>query len=603
MEAKHGSPPYKAPGPDGIANIVFQRCPLLIDYLLPLFNPAINLRTYYDPWRESITVILRKPGKPDYSTPKAYQPIALLNTTMKLLSAIVTDRTSFILKSHNLLPNTHFGGRPGRSMEDSLHLLENTIRHAWRQGQVISALFLDIEGAFPNAVTDRLIHNMKRHRLPPEIISFISRMLHGRKMKLRFDDYTSEWFNITNGIGQGDQLSMILYIIYDSDLVRTAAGKHELTLAFVDNTAFLPIGKTFQETHQILCDMLERSGGGFEWSTLHNSRFAPSKFALIDFTMNRSKERPPLVVKGVTITPSPTHKFLGVILDQELRWRKHASYATTKGARYTMLLRQLSKTAQGVPTKLIHQLYQMVVIPRTLYAASVWLRPTYNTETDEAIRGSNGTTKKVEQTQRTVMLAITGAMRSSPTDSLEIHANLLPGPLVIQRILHNSFLRISTLPNHHPLNSIVTRIAKRGTVKRHKSALHCLAQNLAVDPSRTELIHPRPIHPDSHTPFTTSIAASKKEAIAEFHRCNNRTMIFTDGSCTNGKVGAAASLYVNFNHVATLRYHLGNETEHMVFEAEAVGLILAAHLLLIRNEVTFPPTIFADNQAVIRSGA
>jgi len=243
--------PYKAPGPDGVANIVFQRCQNLIDYLLPLFNAAVNLRTYYNPWRESITVILQKPGKPNYSQPKAYHPIALLNTTAKLLSAIIADRMSYILESNNLLPTTHFGGRPGCSTEDSLHLLENTIRHVWRQKKVVSALFLDIEGAFPNAVTDRLIHNMKQHRLPPKIVGFTERMLNGRRTKLRFDDYTSEWFNITNGIGQGDPLSMILYIIYDSDLVRVAKGKHELTLAFVDDTAFLAIGKTFQETHEI----------------------------------------------------------------------------------------------------------------------------------------------------------------------------------------------------------------------------------------------------------------------------------------------------------------------------------------------------------------
>ena len=80
-------------------------------------------------------------------------------------------------------------------------------------------------------------------------------------------------------------------------------------------------------------------------------------------------------------------------------------------------------------------------------------------------------------------------------------------------------------------------------------------------------------------------------------------MIFTDGLCTNGKVGAAASLYVNFNHIVTLRHHLGNETEHMVFKAEVVGLILTADLLLIRNEVAFPVTIFTNSQAVIRSGA
>ena len=62
------------------------------------------------------------------------------------------------------------------------------------------------------------------------------------------------------------------------------------------------------------------------------------------------------------------------------------------------------------------------------------------------------------------------------------------------------------------------------------------------------------------------------------------------------------SLYLNFTHIATLCYHLGNDSEHTVFEAEAVGLILAAQLLLTRSEASFPATIFVDNQAVIRSG-
>jgi len=39
-----------------------------------------------------------------------------------------------------------------------------------------------------------------------------------------------------------------------------------------------------------------------------------------------------------------------------------------------------------------------------------------------------------------------------------------------------------------------------------------------------------------------------------------------------------------------------------VFEAEAAGLILAAHLLIMRPETSFPASILVDNQAVIRSG-
>ncbi|EIW77152.1 hypothetical protein CONPUDRAFT_62821, partial [Coniophora puteana RWD-64-598 SS2] len=54
------------------------------------------------------TIILHKPGQPDYSTPKAYQPIALLDTLAKILSLCVTKNLTFLAETHNLLPPTHF---------------------------------------------------------------------------------------------------------------------------------------------------------------------------------------------------------------------------------------------------------------------------------------------------------------------------------------------------------------------------------------------------------------------------------------------------------------------------------------------------------------
>lgn len=98
---------------------------------------------------------------------------------------------------------------------------------------------------------------------------------------------------------------MVLYIIYNSDLVEVAksTGGVEKMLAFVDDTVFTAIGKDFHETHRILQDMLNRPGGGFEWSKDHNSRFEPSKFALLDFSMNSTKEHPPMNIKGAVISP------------------------------------------------------------------------------------------------------------------------------------------------------------------------------------------------------------------------------------------------------------------------------------------------------------
>ena len=151
-------------------------------WLRPSFHhpPQSPQSLYYPPWREFNMIVLRKPGHPDYSIPKAYRPIALLNTTTKLLTLIIADQLSHIIETHHLLPTTHFGGRPGRSTTDSLHLLEATVKNAWRAHKVVSALFLDIEGAFPNAVTNHLIHNIKRHKIPNSLINLTEQVLLNR---------------------------------------------------------------------------------------------------------------------------------------------------------------------------------------------------------------------------------------------------------------------------------------------------------------------------------------------------------------------------------------------------------------------------------------
>ena len=54
--------------------------------------------------------MLRKPGKARYDMPKAYRPIALMNTVGKLLSAVVAEDLSYMCEKYRLLPDTHFGG-------------------------------------------------------------------------------------------------------------------------------------------------------------------------------------------------------------------------------------------------------------------------------------------------------------------------------------------------------------------------------------------------------------------------------------------------------------------------------------------------------------
>ncbi|KII89052.1 hypothetical protein PLICRDRAFT_77995, partial [Plicaturopsis crispa FD-325 SS-3] len=64
---------------------------------------------------------------------------------------------------------------------------------------------------------------------------------------LKFDDYTSFWIAILNGIGQGDPISMIVFIFFNADILDIVNSRDESATAFVDDTAIIAVGKTFTE--------------------------------------------------------------------------------------------------------------------------------------------------------------------------------------------------------------------------------------------------------------------------------------------------------------------------------------------------------------------
>ncbi|TFY73291.1 hypothetical protein EWM64_g10721 [Hericium alpestre] len=57
--------PYKVPGPDGIPNVVLMcSADHIVNHLYYIYEALLRLDTYYGPWQEFTTVVLRKPEKP-----------------------------------------------------------------------------------------------------------------------------------------------------------------------------------------------------------------------------------------------------------------------------------------------------------------------------------------------------------------------------------------------------------------------------------------------------------------------------------------------------------------------------------------------------------
>ena len=62
---------HKAPGPDGIPNVVLKICAdILTPYLVPISRAILQLKVYLAQWRGSVTCVLTKPASPDTTSPK-----------------------------------------------------------------------------------------------------------------------------------------------------------------------------------------------------------------------------------------------------------------------------------------------------------------------------------------------------------------------------------------------------------------------------------------------------------------------------------------------------------------------------------------------------
>ena len=464
--------PYKAHGPDDIPNVVLQQCvALIIKRLTKIFQAIIELDIYYDPWREFTTVVLRKPSKPSYEAPKAYRPIALLSTIAKTLTSIVAENISNIVESRHLLPKTHFGGRPGRTTTDAIHYLIDKIKTAWRNDQVASVLFLDVEGAFPNAVTDRLIHNLKKRRIPAALVRFVTQLLANRRTRIKFDDYISDYIDITNGIGQGDPLSMLLYILYNADLLEiTENDLAEDAIGYVDDIALVALGKDFNETTKQLKQMMTREDRGLQWSIEHNSKFEVTKLAIVHFTRKTSPdpdsengripmERPQLMLEGQEVKETTCFKYLGIQIDSQLRWKEQAQQATANATKWLLQYRRLTRPTTGVKSKLMRQLYIAVALPKITYGLDIWYIPPTKPVGSTKNAGTVGALRNLQKAQRMASTAITGTLRSAPTDLLDAHAGLWPMELALMKACHRAMTRMLTLPDTHPLHHTV-KIAK-----------------------------------------------------------------------------------------------------------------------------------------------
>jgi ribonuclease HI len=597
-----------APGPDGIPNRILQllACDQLA-LLARLFNACYKQGIHPTAFKGATTVMLRKHRREDYSDPTAYRPIALLNTLGKTLEAIVAERLRSAAETHALLPNTQMGARRMRSTDTALQLITNKIHTIWgaNRNNVASLLSLDVSGAFPNVSHARLIHNLRKRRIPQAISNWVSDFMQNRETEIRLGDYTLESSKVHTGIPQGSRISPILYLFYNADLLDIC---ENITLrtspsGFVDDVNILTFSKSTEQN----CRNLERIHLACEdWATRHGSAFNTKKYDLIHFTRTpkrfNMKANINIAATNTKVEPKTDVRVLGVQLDPALRWKPHLRAVEARAVHRLNALKTLTGSTWGASLEAGLRVYTAAVRPAILFGCSTWYSPEGTPE------HRKGIARELQAIQGRCLRAIAGAYKATSTEALEVETHIPPIQLYAEKMVAGSTCRTLATDLGGVIKSSANRIrrqlrGKRGRAAKSFSTPLEILKNWVEESvgklARLEIRKPG-IDLPWRAPFAIEIAPSKDQAIllhaSDPHAPNLR--MYTDGSGSNDRIAAAA---VGDTHHQTAL--LGTTSDAQVFHGELAGIDLALHTLLQRAPETIESTtsvIYSDSQAALR---
>jgi hypothetical protein len=228
-------------------------------------------------------------------------------------------------------------------------------------------IYMDLSKAFDTLNHDILLEKLSFYGIQDKAKALLSSYISNRKQYVEFNNTTSNLMIIKTGVPQGSILGLLLFIIYLNDIKNVTKRLHPVT--FADDTTLITTLNSFRgyDLEKEINYELEQINNWFRLNKL--SLNCEKTKAMIFHTPQRKIRQPNIMINNTKIEYVREYNLLGIILQQNLKWRLHVDMVAKKISKTVGLL---CKLKQILPKTALYHIYNTLIMSHLNYGLLIW---------------------------------------------------------------------------------------------------------------------------------------------------------------------------------------------------------------------------------------
>ena len=354
-----------------------------------IVNKSISSGVFPDILKKAIVVPIFKKG--DKANVANYRPISTLPTLSKIIEKCVVKRLLSFTDRFSIFCRNQFGFMRGLSTTDAIIDLTEFIYGNLESKNHTIGVFIDYSKAFDTVNHDILLRKLEMYGIRGLVHDWFRSYLNNRTISVKIKNTMSENFDLRIGIPQGSVLGPILFVLYVNEFPNISPSLK--TVLFADDTTVSMSGPDFPELCEGMNAELEKI---LRWSVSNRLALNSQKTGAVVFSnrLHDDDRAMFLTIDNANVCFLDDIKFLGITLDNKLKFKEHISNVCLKLSKAVGIMFRLKNF---LPQKSLIGLYYNFVYPYLLYGNIVWAG-TYSTHLHT-----------IEMIQKKVIRIVTGS--------------------------------------------------------------------------------------------------------------------------------------------------------------------------------------------------